>query len=83
MRQIGSPICSCLKGMRTYKKRATLPAAWLQGLAADDARRNYVTVHLLGNVPETLDGFVCFYEARRKRLKEKVTELLQREGSAP
>ena len=70
------PNLQLLEGHENQKKRSMLPAEWLQSFNTDEARRNYETIHLLGNVPEGIHGFESFYEARRQRLREKIVELL-------
>ena len=70
------PNLQLLPGHENLQKRAMLPADWLANFASDDLRRSYAETHLLGDVPEHLDGFESFYEARRQRLKERVIELL-------
>ena len=70
------PNLQLLEGHENLQKRAMLPAEWLQTFKTDDTRRNYATTHLLGDVPEGIDGFEIFYEARRLQLRDKIAELL-------
>ena len=53
-----------------------LPAEWLQTFETEEARWNYATTHLLGDVPEAVRGFDSFYEARRLQLGDKIVEFL-------
>lgn len=81
LRDLGDrlPNLQLLEGHENLQKRAMLPAKWLLTFNADEARSHYVTTHLLGEVPENLDGFVGFYEARREQLKDRITALLKGE----
>ena len=71
------PNLQLLEGHENLQKRATLPSDWLQTFSTPEARLNYTETHLLGDVPEDLDAFVPFCEARRKRLKLRISSLLQ------
>ena len=71
------PNLQLLQGHENLQKRAMLPADWLANFDSVEARRNYVQTHLLGDVPEGLDGFESFYEARRQRLKVRILALLR------
>ena len=75
------PNLQLLEGHENLHKRAMLPAEWLETFSTGEARRNYVTTHLLGDVPKHINRFDAFYEARRQRLKEKITGLLDQDGS--
>lgn len=81
LRDLGDrlPNLQLLEGHENLQKRAMLPAKWLLTFNSDEARIHYVTTHLLGEVPEILDGFVGFYEARREQLKDRITALLKGE----
>ena len=70
------PNLQLLEGHENLQKRALLPFQWLQAFDTDDARQNYSTTHLLDHMPEQVDGFESFYEARRKSLRNKIIELL-------
>ncbi len=70
------PNLQLLEGHENLQKRAMFPAEWLQTFSTDEARRNYAITHLLGEVPDKIDGFESFYEARRQRLRGKIAELL-------
>ena len=70
------PNLQLLEGHENQRKRSMLPAEWLQSFGTDEARKNYVTIHLLGDVPEGIHCFEPFYEARRQQLRDKIVELL-------
>ena len=68
-----------LEGPENVEKRAKLPAEWLSQTYSDStSRQNYVSNHMLGDVPETITEFDTFYEARRACLKAKLEKLLGR-----
>lgn len=71
------PNLQLLEGHENLQKRATLPADWLQTFSTSEARLNYTATHLLGDVPDGIHAFVPFYEARRQRLKLRISSLLQ------
>ena len=59
------------------EKRATLPADWLDVHCPDQLSRDtYCDRHLLGDVPRDIKDFLEFYEARRERLMNRITELI-------
>ena len=70
------PNLQLLEGHENVQKRAMLPAKWLRSFKLDEERENYVTTHLLGDVPEAVHDFDSFYEARRLRLRDRVVEML-------
>ena len=70
------PNLQLLERHQNEKKRAVLPREWLKTFDRGERRESYVTTHLLGQVPEGLDGFEEFYEARRKHLNERIHALL-------
>ena len=58
-----------LDGQLNKEKNAALPQKWLKdNFDSESARRNYCELHLLGDVPENLDGFIDFATARYDRL---------------
>ena len=66
-----------LEGAINHEKRDQLPAEWINNRYSDlMGRRGYCDKHLLGNVPEDIDGFSEFYEARRERLQDRIRELV-------
>ena len=71
------PNLQLLEGQKNLQKSAKLPVDWLQTFSTPEERLSYVATHLLGEVPDSLGAFVPFYEARRERLKQRITGLLQ------
>ena len=69
------PNLQLLEGRKNMRKQAMLPSEWIAGMNPE-ARQGYAQMHLLGDVPEGLADFDVFYEARRKRLEEKIRQLL-------
>lgn len=71
------PNLHLLLGAQNVQKSAQLPAAWLTDEFADaSARGYYLTKHDLGEVPQDLDGFLAFFEARKARIAAKLRKLL-------
>lgn len=67
-----------LEGNANLEKQATLPAEWIKKHYTDDEeRQRYCELYLLGDIPEDIIGFKGFYEARRERLEEKITDLVK------
>ena len=59
------------------EKRATLPADWLDVHCPDDqARQSYCDRHLLGDVPREMKDFVDYYNTRRRKLRNRITDLV-------
>ena len=69
------PNLQLLEGRKNMSKQTMPPSEWLARMDAD-ARQGYAQMHLLGDIPEGLAEFDAFYEARRKRLEEKIRALL-------
>ncbi len=66
-----------LDGTSNIEKKATLPAEWIAVKYPDEeARRNYCERYLLDQVPGEIGGFLRFYEFRRARLKERISEIV-------
>ena len=70
------PNLQLLEGHKNVQKGTMLPAEWLRTFELDTTRKNYVTTHLLGEVPETVHDFDSFYETRRLQLRDRIVELL-------
>ena len=70
------PNLQLLEGHENQQKRAMLPGDWLLTVEPEEKRQSYKSIHLLGHVPDTLQGFGDFYEARRERLKDEIKKLL-------
>ncbi len=66
-----------LRGRENLEKRAMMPAEWLkERYAKETERRAHLEDHLMGPVPETMSKFGDFYDDRRQRLRQQITELL-------
>ena len=66
-----------LDGITNMEKQAALPADWIaKHFKSDQARQQYRDRYLLGEIPEQITGFMDFYEARRERLQERITQLV-------
>ncbi len=92
LREAGIPdeqvdiLCDCanrvgnlqlLDGAVNLEKQARLPAEWIETHYSDEEkRRHYRDLYLLGDIPTDLMGFLKFYEARRERLQDRVSELV-------
>lgn len=74
----GLPNLQLLAGVPNTEKQATLPADWLNGPHFPDPalRATYIAENDLGGLPETLDGFLDFYEQRRERIEVRLRQLL-------
>ena len=59
------------------EKRISMPSDWLNvHCLTNQARQVYCDRHLLGDVPGDMTSFLDFYEKRRKRLKERIGQLV-------
>ena len=68
-----------LAGAANIEKQAQLPAEWLRHQFPNpDRRASYCEQHALGDVPEGIEGFLKFYDARRVRLRGLLQGMLQR-----
>jgi hypothetical protein len=77
------PNLQLLEGLLNVSKNDSLPSGWLASAYPDAAQRQAViTRHDLGSVPETELQFVAFYDARRERLRERLTSMLSRNAEA-
>ena len=66
-----------LEGIPNVEKRAKMPKEWLENHFADEqARQHYVELYFLGEVPLIIADFMNFYESRRDRLQEKITQIV-------
>ena len=74
----GLPNLQLLEGSKNTEKQTTLPSDWLNNLTAGDpeARQAYIDRHLLDSLPAGLSEFQKFYEARLKRLEERIRKVL-------
>jgi hypothetical protein len=71
------PNLQLLEGPINTSKNAKPPMTWLRDHFPDATARDYYRArHDLGDVPETIDGFEQFYEARRERIVGRLRALL-------
>lgn len=71
------PNLQLLEGAANIEKRAQLPAAWLrERYPLESDREHYRSIHLLGSVPEGIEACEDFWTARRDRLRERITAVL-------
>jgi hypothetical protein len=71
------PNLQLLEGAINIEKRASLPKDWLsQHFPSTESRLNYGEKHLLGELPEDILEFRSFHEARRKRLRLRIEQML-------
>ena len=72
-----------LDGAMNNEKRTKMPAEWLSEMHTDTVSKSeYQKRHMLGEVPESIEGFDAFYSARRARLKVAIEKLLGRQHTA-
>ncbi|MGB8681755.1 MAG: DUF262 domain-containing protein [Candidatus Binatus sp.] len=73
------PNLQLLQGPDNQSKSSQMPEQWIAATyKKDDARKDYISRHMLEGVMTDLSGFQKFYEARRKRLLEKIVSVLNR-----
>lgn len=79
----GLPNLQLLPGSVNIKKQAVMPRVWIDGLdSGNDAaqaaarREAYLAEHDLHGVPESMLDFPEFYETRKKRMRERLEQLL-------
>lgn len=67
-----------LAGVPNTEKQAKLPAEWLAGphFPSDELRQTYIAENDLQGLPDGLDGFLEFYEARRERIQTRLRSFL-------
>ncbi len=66
-----------LPGNRNLEKSDKLPADWMDDHFQDkQAREHYCDQYDLGEVPRKMRDFMRFYEARRGRLQQRISELV-------
>ena len=80
----GLPNLQLLEGSKNAEKQAMLPSDWLDKHTGGNpqSRQAYIDRHLLGAVPAGLQEFKGFYEARLKRLEERIRNVLGVGGEA-
>lgn len=68
-----------LQGAENNEKRAKMPSEWLRQSQPDPtSRQAYLDRYLLGEIPDSITEFDAFYDARRKRLKARIKQILGR-----
>lgn len=68
-----------LQGNLNNEKRAKMPKEWLEQAYPDPInRQEYQELHLLGDVPGSIQDFEGFYKARRSRMRDRIGKLLGR-----
>ena len=66
-----------LEGMLNVSKNDSLPAVWFNSTYTDPVTRQaMLDRHDLGTLPETHSDFLRFYQARRERLRARLTLIL-------
>lgn len=66
-----------LDGPSNLEKQATMPAEWIyRQYRTEESRRHYREKYLLDYVPSDMCGFLEFYKARRARLQDRISELV-------
>jgi hypothetical protein len=67
-----------LPGLPNIEKQDKLPHEWLHGphFVSDAKRTQYVLDNDLDGIPESILGFLDFYDARRKKLEERLKSIL-------
>jgi hypothetical protein len=78
------PNLQLLEGLLNVSKNDSLPAAWFAAAYPDVAQRQAaISRHDLGEVPVDETQFVAFYDARRERMRSRLTSMLTRSADAP
>jgi hypothetical protein len=66
-----------LEGALNVEKRAVLPAEWLTNrYPIESDRTHYAKIHELGEVPADIASFDQFVQARRERLRTRITSIV-------
>ncbi|MGO9847545.1 MAG: DUF262 domain-containing protein [Methylocella sp.] len=66
-----------LEGAMNVEKRAVLPAEWLAARYPNESdRAHYASIHELGQVPSDITSFDQFIEARKERLRKRITSVV-------
>lgn len=72
------PNLQLLEGTANMEKRDILPEKWLKKIYPnDEGRVHYCSIHDLGDIPETLEGFEQFHSDRRERLRLRLQAVLR------
>jgi len=77
------PNLQLLQGPDNQSKSGQMPAQWIANTyKKDEERKDYIARHLLDGVMTDLNGFEAFYKERRKRLFERIVEVLNQTAPA-
>jgi hypothetical protein len=77
------PNLQLLQGPDNQSKNDQMPAKWItETYKQDEDRKDYISRHMLDGVMTDLSGFEAFFKARRERLLERITEVLNRPTEA-
>lgn len=73
------PNLQLLQGPDNQSKSGQMPAEWIaETFKQEEDRKDYISRHLLDGVMTDLNGFEAFYDARRKRLIQRIVAVLNR-----
>jgi hypothetical protein len=73
-----------LQGPDNQSKNDQMPAEWMAATYdKDDDRDEYISRHMLDGIMTDINGFETFYKSRRKRLLERIVEVLNRPSDTP
>jgi hypothetical protein len=77
------PNLQLLEGADNQSKQDKMPALWIaEAFPKEDARKNYVALHMLDGIMTDLNGFELFYAKRRKDLLERIVAVLNQSEPA-
>ena len=76
------PNLQLLPGTPNIEKQSKLLAIWLEGAFSDEKRKTYVEDNDLQDVA-SFGGFIQFFDARRERMKARLTKVLGADRSPP
>ena len=66
-----------LEGTQNQEKSAKMPAEWLRShFTSDDTLNGWKERNFTDDVPNDMSGFLDFYEARRKKMKARLAQVL-------
>ena len=66
-----------LDGVKNVQKSDSLPMPWVKSVFPDEhGRKTWLAGHDMHDLPEGIEGFVDFYDARRKRMRKRIGEIL-------
>jgi hypothetical protein len=72
------PNLQLLSGLPNIEKQAMLPEEWVRGphFASASALRTYLNENDLDELPLKLEGFLDFYEGRRRRIESRLRSIV-------